>query len=598
MHRRIRAVLGAAALGGLLLLPLPASPASAQEVQRSTLLSLCGTVEADASAGPDGRIGGFASSSGAGCPTDIWSLRGAAHQWETVRSPYRGTVLATSRDDTGTYVLYNADDGLRLGKHSATGAFEPTRRLSTAQAGYGGGDVASSGGQWWAVWSEHTGAFGQGQLYQAKTFGGEVARQRITNHPSQPDHEPSITLQPGAGGALLAWTRFDAPVEPNSSDIWMGTSGGGAWSFRPVFTAGRDNGQPDLHSDGPSFVGFVRDGAPAYADNTSGAFRTTTFPRPELGIASQPGVGAATGRSYLGWIATSGPGPADMVLLSTRRDGGWHPRQMDSVGRPSGYATLHAVIHSALHGGTVVYSVGGELRAASTNDCVYGAIRQRYESLGGPGGFLRNPVTCELGTPNRPGRFNHFQGPAGWGGSIYWSVPTGAWEVHGAIRQTWSRLGWENSAVGFPVTNEMRTPNKPGAFNHFERGSIYWSPATGAREVRGAIRQTWSRMGWENSLLGFPVTNELRTPNKPGAFNHFQGPAGWGGSIYWSPESGAHPVYGAIRAHWASLGWENGALGFPTSGERPDERGGRWQEFQSGYIHWTPEGGAVVDWGP
>jgi hypothetical protein len=406
MHQGIRAGIGAVALSGLLGVLLPAAPAAAQEVQR-TVLALCGTVQADASLGSDGQIGGFASSRGAGCPTDIWSFRGAGEQWATSRSPYRGEVLATSRDNTGTYVLYQAADGVRLGKQSATGAFEPARRLSTGAAD-GGGDVASTtGGQWWAVWSEPTGTYGQGQLYQAKTFAGEVARQRITNHEFMPDREPSLTLQPGAGGALLAWTRSEAPVEPNSSDIWMGTSGGGAWSFRPVFTAGRYNNQPDLHSDGPSFVGFVRDGAPAYADNIPGTFATAVFPRPEGGTAMDSHVGAATGRSYLGWLSLGDE--FESVVLSTRRDGGWFPRTMDRVGPAgSGSLNLHAVLGSGLYGGTVVYSVRGALRVASTNDCVYGAIRQRYASLGGPGGFLRNPVTCELGTPNRPGRFNHF----------------------------------------------------------------------------------------------------------------------------------------------------------------------------------------------
>jgi hypothetical protein len=583
MRRRIRAVLGAVALGGLLVALLPAAPVAAQELQPTLVLQLCepGPVEADASMGPDGRIGGFASSSGEGCPTDIWSFRGAGERWETFRSPYRGTVLATARDNTGTYVLYQAADGVRLGKHTATGAFEPTRRLSPETAVFGFGDVAATRGQWWAVWSEPTGANGQGQLHQAKTFGGEVGRQRITTTPYQPDLQPSITLQPGTGGALLAWTRYDRPDEPTSSDIWMGTSSGGAWSFRPVFTAGQHNNYPDLHSDGPSFVGFRRDGAPAYADNTSGAFRVDVFPRPQGAEVREPRVGAAAGRSYLGWFDSW----SNSIRLVTRRDGGWFERPMDDAGQ-----RLHAVIGSGLYGGTTVYSVGGALRVFSTSDCVYGAIGQRYASLGGPGGFLGQPVTCELGTPNRPGRFNHFQG-----GSIYWSSPTGAWEVHGEIRLTWSRLGWENSAVGFPVTNETRTPNRFGAFNHFERGSIYWSPTTGAREVRGAIRQTWSRMGWENSLLGFPVTNELRTPNKPGAFNHFQGPYGpyEPGSIYWSPSTGAHPVYGAIKARWASLGWENSRLGFPVTGEY-DVPGGRRSDFQGGSITWTPAGGAVV----
>ncbi|WP_413754339.1 hypothetical protein [Streptomyces sp. R-74717] len=29
-------------------------------------------------------------------------------------------------------------------------------------------------------------------------------------------------------------------------------------------------------------------------------------------------------------------------------------------------------------------------------------------------------------------------------------------------------------------------------------------------------------------------------------------------------ETGAHPVWGAIRDKWGGLGWEGGKLGFPT----------------------------------
>ncbi len=210
--------------------------------------------------------------------------------------------------------------------------------------------------------------------------------------------------------------------------------------------------------------------------------------------------------------------------------------------------------------------------------CVFGAIGDRWASLGGANGFLGQPVTCELSTPVRPGRYNHFQG-----GSIYWSVPTGAWEVHGAIRDKWAALGWENSAIGFPRTNELRTPARPGAFNHFQAGSIYWSPNTGAREVRGAIRDAWARLGWENSALGFPITDEVRT-TRGGAYTLFQG-----GAVLWSPGTGAHAVFGDIRAHYLSLGAEHGYLGFPISGEDPVPGGGRRVQFENGVIYWHPE---------
>src|SRR5207302_49498 len=80
-----------------------------------------------------------------------------------------------------------------------------------------------------------------------------------------------------------------------------------------------------------------------------------------------------------------------------------------------------------------------------------------------------------------------------------------------------------------------------GRYNHFQGGSIYWTPGTGAHEVHGAIKDKWASMGWERSFLGYPVTDETGTPDGVGRYNHFQG-----GSIYWTPSIGAYEVHGAI----------------------------------------------------
>jgi uncharacterized protein with LGFP repeats len=216
---------------------------------------------------------------------------------------------------------------------------------------------------------------------------------------------------------------------------------------------------------------------------------------------------------------------------------------------------------------------------------VKGAILAEYRAVGGPSGPLGFPLTNELTTPVRTeGRFSVFQY-----GSIYWTPRTGAHEVRGAIRNTWGALGWENSALGFPVTRELGTPDGRGRFNYFEGGSVYWTPATGAREVRGAILAQWASQGWERSFLGYPLTDELGTPNRYGRFNLFQA-----GSIYWSPATGAHSIGGAIRERWGSLGWENSFLGFPTTNEYSTSRGGRGQDFECGSIYWSPTGETVV----
>ncbi|MCF6746704.1 DNRLRE domain-containing protein [Blastococcus sp. KM273128] len=206
---------------------------------------------------------------------------------------------------------------------------------------------------------------------------------------------------------------------------------------------------------------------------------------------------------------------------------------------------------------------------------VCGAIRDKYASSGGPYGSLGLPTTSEACPPG--GCYNHFEG-----GSIYWSPSTGAHVVTGDIRDKWAYQGWETGRLGFPTTDQICPPG--GCYNHFQGGSIYWSPSTGAQIVRGAIRDKWGSQGWESGRLGFPTTDDVCPPG--GCYNHFQG-----GSIYWSPSSGAHVVRGAIRDKWMELGAEAGPLGFPTTDDVCPP-GGCYNHFAGGSVYWSPATGA------
>lgn len=64
-------------------------------------------------------------------------------------------------------------------------------------------------------------------------------------------------------------------------------------------------------------------------------------------------------------------------------------------------------------------------------------------------------------------------------------------------------------------------------------------------------------------------------------------------SVYWSPRTGAHEVYGAIRDRWAAERWEAGRLGYPTRGEY-DVPGGRATDFERGRIAWHRATGATT----
>ena len=90
--------------------------------------------------------------------------------------------------------------------------------------------------------------------------------------------------------------------------------------------------------------------------------------------------------------------------------------------------------------------------------------------------------------------------------------------------------------------------------------------------------------------MGYPTTDEKPTPDKVGRYNHFSKAA----SIYYTPSTGAHEVYGAIRRRWSALGWERSYLGYPTTGEYAVS-GGRRNNFQHGYAVYSFSTKQVVD---
>lgn len=162
---------------------------------------------------------------------------------------------------------------------------------------------------------------------------------------------------------------------------------------------------------------------------------------------------------------------------------------------------------------------------------VCGDILTKYEQLGGPGGALGLPITDELRNPDGAGMRTAFENDS----SIYWHPNVGAFQIGGAIGVRWGYLGYENSPLGYPTTDEFTNPDGVGKRNWFQGGAIYWHQATGAWEIWGEILNKWAADGYEADW-GYPIGPEIgpgATPESAPSYGGYSQEF-HNGTIYWN----------------------------------------------------------------
>jgi uncharacterized protein with LGFP repeats len=109
--------------------------------------------------------------------------------------------------------------------------------------------------------------------------------------------------------------------------------------------------------------------------------------------------------------------------------------------------------------------------------------------------------------------------PAGTGfaqnfasGKMFFTAATGAHLMQGAILEKYESLGGPaDSDLGFPTIDEG--PGRaPGSVNVTLSGAdnpvIFWTPDTGARVVRGPVNAAWDKLGGSSGVLGVPAEDE------------------------------------------------------------------------------------------
>jgi len=152
------------------------------------------------------------------------------------------------------------------------------------------------------------------------------------------------------------------------------------------------------------------------------------------------------------------------------------------------------------------------------------------------------------------------------------------------IGQHYHDLGGPGSYLGTPTAPETAVAG--GRMQTFHGGTIYFSPATGAHAVHGLILARYQALGGPASQAGFPTSDEQTvTGGRASTFT--------GATIYWSSGTGAREVHGAIRSAYLAYGGPGSPLALPTSDEQPAP-GGRQNTFQHGSITWNAASGATT----
>ncbi len=256
------------------------------------------------------------------------------------------------------------------------------------------------------------------------------------------------------------------------------------------------------------------------------------------------------------------------------------------------------------------------------------AITAAWDASGGDAGTL-GPKNGDV-YPIGEGFGQNFAG-----GKIFFTPETGAHFMQGAILAKYESLGGPaDSDLGFPTIDEGpgRAPDSLNTtFSATDNPVIFFTPATGARVVRGPINAAWDELGGSTGALGVPAEDEvyrgdvvsqkftggeltydtlkktftteppdlaaelsdLQIPDDPvaaiaaarraaggalgplGAAEGEPYPVGEdgqrqnfaGGAIFYTPATGANVVTGQVLAKYESVGGPEGDLGFPITSE-------------------------------
>ena len=234
-------------------------------------------------------------------------------------------------------------------------------------------------------------------------------------------------------------------------------------------------------------------------------------------------------------------------------------------------------------GGALMYSP-----QTGAQPSLVGPIRDLWQKTGFENGVLGYPASNVICGLVDGGCFQNY-----FNGTAMWSPQSGANAVmFGPVRDEWVSTGYEGGKLGYPVSAQICGLRNGGCFQNFAKGTIMYSYSTGAQAMMSTpIRDRWATTGYENGSLGYPTSEAICGLRNGGCFENFEK-----GTVMWSATSGAQLMLpGPIQQRWASQGFENGQLAYPTGGQTcSSDKTACSQTFQGGSISWTAAGGATI----
>lgn len=189
---------------------------------------------------------------------------------------------------------------------------------------------------------------------------------------------------------------------------------------------------------------------------------------------------------------------------------------------------------------------------------LYDEILAHWLLLGGTRGFLGAPRGSQIGIVG--GAYADFGG-----GRIYWSAPTGAHEVHGAILDRYFNTDGTDRAFGFPTSDELAVDGfETARMSTFERGIIFWRPETGAVKLAGDFLAAWNAADGI-AHYGLPTT-EMQKVTRGGVEYRWQ--VFDRGVLMWTADIG---IFDQLAVRIARVATGNIDDGFELSGLIPRE---------------------------